>query len=191
MKELYQEIFELAAPYLAVRENRVHTEICFDYAVKLLKFYGGREEVVLPAILLHDVGWSALPEEKINMAFGPGNPDKELNRIHEVEGAKIAASILCRISFEQKDRLEICRIIETHDSGNNPSNLEEKLVKDADKLFRFNPRGFDIDNRRFKMQPQKYWEYLRDNKEQWLYTDYAKVMATEGLEKISSKFIKK
>jgi len=116
--------------------------------------------------------------------------DKELNRLHEVEGAKIAANILRRISFSTEENCrEICSIIENHDSGDNPTNLEEKLVKDADKLFRFNPRGFDIDNRRFKMQPQKYWEYLRDNKKQWLYTDYAKVMATEGLEDIRQQFL--
>jgi len=190
MQKIYQEIFELAAPFLAVRENRVHTEICFDYAVKLLKFYGGREEIVLPAIILHDVGWSALPEEKINLAFGRENFDIELNRIHEVEGARIAANILHQVSTREEDRAEICRIIENHDSGRNPTNLEEKLVKDADRLFRFNPRGFAfaIKYRCFDMPPKEYWKFLYNIKKQWLFTDYAKLMAIEELRKVKLQF---
>ena len=184
MKKIYQEIFKLAAPFLSVRENQTHTEICYSYAVKLLEFYGGREEIVLPAILLHDVGWSTIPEEKLSLAFGPGNPDKKLNRLHEIEGAKIAKSILRQVCFEEKECQEICRIIENHDSGENASSSEEKMVKDADKLFRFDLRGFTIDYRRFNMRPQDYLEYLRSNKEQWLFTDYAKLLATEELKKI-------
>jgi len=75
MKKIYQEICELARPYLSVRENQVHTEICYGYAVKLNDFYGGREEIVFPAILLHDVGWSVIPEEKLRLAFGPKGSD--------------------------------------------------------------------------------------------------------------------
>lgn len=189
MKKKYQEIFKLARPYLAVRENQFHTEICYDYAVKLLNFYGGREDIVLPSIILHDIGWSALPGEKICLAFGPKNPDKKLNRVHEVEGAKIAATILRHLSFKNEDCLEICRIIENHDSGENPSNLEERLVKDADKLWRFNPDGFDTDYRRFNIVPQQYWDYLSHNREQWLFTDYARSLAAEGLEKIRLEFL--
>jgi len=34
------------------------------------------EEIVLPAILLHDVGWKMVPEEKELNAFGPKPKDK-------------------------------------------------------------------------------------------------------------------
>jgi HD superfamily phosphodiesterase len=143
-----------------VRENQKHTEIAYAFALKLLERLGGRPEIVLPAVILHDVGWSAVPPEQHLLAFGPGAIDEELRRVHEVEGAKIAKRLLQEVPLKKEYCLEICYIIENHDSGENPLTLEEKLVKDADKLFRFSPEGFAIWFERFGLDERKYWEIL-------------------------------
>lgn len=82
------------------------------------------------------MGWNAVPEELHLKAFGPKG-DRSINRLHEIEGVKIAAALLQQIPLNDAVREEILRIIDAHDSGNNPLTLEEKIVKDADKLFRF------------------------------------------------------
>lgn len=169
-----------------MRENQKHTEIAYNFALKLLECLGGRPEIVLPAIILHDVGWSAIPPEQHLLAFGPGF-DEELRRVHEVEGAKIAGELLQRVPLNKEDCQEICRIIENHDSGENPLSLEEKLVKDADKLFRFSPEGFAIDAKRFGIDTRKYWEKLHHFRDQWFFTDYGWELAGAELKKVESR----
>ena len=56
-----REIFKSALPFLETRENKIHTFIVYQYAQALLKQESGTAEVVLPACILHDVGWSAVP----------------------------------------------------------------------------------------------------------------------------------
>lgn len=180
MDKLCEQLFSLAAPYLTVRLNQEHTEIAFAFARELQQALGGRQEIIFPAIILHDVGWSALPEEQHLKAFGPGS-DPNLNRVHETAGAKIAAVLLEKIHFNQKDTEEICRIIETHDSGQNPLNLEEMIVKDADKLFRFSPRGFAIDVERFGVDRRVYWEKLHEFRKEWFFTETARHIAAREL----------
>ena len=71
LKPIYQEIFECAKPFLRTRKNLTHTKIALGYAIKLLKKEKGDKEVVIPAILLHDVGWKALPRTSAAHGFWP------------------------------------------------------------------------------------------------------------------------
>jgi hypothetical protein len=71
MKRIYQRIFEHAKPCLRTRQNLIHTRIVLRYALKLLEEEKGNEEVVIPAVLLHDVGWDTIPEHLHLTAFGP------------------------------------------------------------------------------------------------------------------------
>ena len=189
MDEICNHLFKLAAPYLTVRFNQEHTEITFTFAKELQEILGGRKEIIFPAIILHDVGWSAVPEEEHLKAFGP-NSDPDLNRIHEIEGAKIAAKLLQEVSLNHTHKEEICRIIESHDSGQNPITLEEKIVKDADKLFRFSPRGFSIDAKRFNVDLREYWHLLNERRKQWFFTDRAKTIAGNQLVIVEKEVIK-
>lgn len=188
MEEMCKQLFSDAAPFLSVRRNQEHTEIAFTFAKELQKILGGRKEIIFPAIILHDVGWSAIAEELHLKAFGP-NSDPEINRIHEIEGAKIAAKILQKIDSSEADKEEICRIIESHDSGQTPANLEEKIVKDADKLFRFAPRGFSIDAQRFNVDLRDYWNKLNEFREYWFLTEPAKIIALRELAKVEQELI--
>jgi HD superfamily phosphodiesterase len=187
VQDICNRLFSLAGPYLTVRHNQTHTEICYEFALRLLRHLGGRPEIVLPAIILHDVGWSAMPTEQHLLAFGPKVIDEELRRVHEIEGAKIAAEILEKVSLDENDRLEICRIIESHDSGANPVSLEEKIVKDADKLFRFSPEGFKIDVERFSVDAREYWKKLHEFRDKWFFTDLGRELASGELQKIEKE----
>ena len=72
--------------------------------------------MVFPAIILHDVGWKFIPEDLQTTAFGPGEKDMDLNRVHEVEGARIAGEILARLNYRHSLINEIREIILGHDS---------------------------------------------------------------------------
>ena len=85
----YSALWQSAKPYLNVRSNDVHTLVAMTFAKQLLDYYPDAEaKIVLPAILLHDTGWSKVPQDKLLLAFGPGAKYPEIQRLHEVEGGK-------------------------------------------------------------------------------------------------------
>ncbi len=69
---VYDEICRKAKPYLDTRQNDVHVSLAYEFARRLLEYYpDADEEVVLPAILLHDLGWKMVHEKQQLNAFGP------------------------------------------------------------------------------------------------------------------------
>jgi hypothetical protein len=177
----HQRVLERAAPYLQTRDNDVHTASSLAFARALLRAEGGRAEVVLPAVILHDVGWSALSEEEQLRAFGPGRVDLALNRRHEVEGARIAAEILGALEYPVDLSGEIVAIIEAHDSREEALSLEDELVKDADKCFRYTWSYVESNCRRFGKEPEWYVEHLAGRVEEWFFTPTGKRLAREEL----------
>jgi HD superfamily phosphodiesterase len=88
----YNNIYNKAAHLLRTRQNTLHARVSYHCALNLLEAEGGSPRVVLPAILLHDVGYSQLPEKGLKDSFGPNIKKPELQRLHEVEGVRLAGS---------------------------------------------------------------------------------------------------
>jgi hypothetical protein len=177
MEGIYGKIYRLAGPYLDTRENDLHTRIAYSFALKLLEAEGGDEKIVIPAVLLHDVGWKAVPEELQPKAFGPGRYDLEINRIHEVEGARIAGEILLQVGYDPVHVKKIVEIIRGHDSRLQPLSLEDALVKDADKLWRFSPEAIQVDPSRYQVNSLTHVVWLGRQIDRWFLTATAKGMA--------------
>ena len=179
---IYDEIYRKAEPYLDTRQNAVHVSLSYDFACRLLDLYPTADiEIVLPAIILHDVGWKKVPEEKQLSAFGPKAKDKKTQRIHETEGVKIAEEILNALHYDREKILEILSIIDGHDTRQEALSINDQLVKDADKLWRFTPAGVDIDHFRFDIPRGRYMAWLATVIEDWFFTPEAKEMARVAL----------
>ena len=179
---VYDEIYRKAEPYLDTRRNDVHVSLSYDFARRLLAHHPkADEEIVLPAIVLHDVGWKMVAEEKQLSAFGPKVKDKKTQRMHETEGVKIAEEILTFLNYDKEKILEILSIIDGHDTRPEALSLNDQLVKDADKLWRFTPTGVDIDHTRFGIPRDSYMKWLDTVIDDWLFTPQAREMAHAAL----------
>lgn len=182
VENIYDKIHEKAKHYLDTRHNDVHVSLSYAFARKLLTHYPeADEEVVLAAILLHDVGWKMVPEDKQLDAFGPTVKDSEAQRFHEAESARIAREILISLNYSEEKTLQIMAIIDGHDTRDEVLSLDDSLVKDADKLWRYTPIGVNIDHKRFGIERKEYLGYLETMIERWLFTPEAKRMAGEAL----------
>ena len=184
-KKIYERIWALAKPYLNTRKNDIHTEMATRYAYLLLDKEKGDEEIVIPAIILHDVGWKKVPEELHLKAFGPKATMPKVRRVHEVEGVKIAREILEKINYDQEKIKEILKIIEGHDSREEPISLNDKLVKDADKLWRYSKDGFQINRKRYEHTFEQYMERLRSHLNKWFITESGKEVAKQEIQERS------
>jgi len=189
MGTIYDKIYEEANPYLDTRYNDIHISLSYDFVKRLLKSYPQADEkVVLPAVLLHDVGWKMVPEKEQSGAFGPEVKNHEAQRFHEIEGVRIACEILNRLKYPEDMIHEILDIIDGHDTRLEALSLNDKLVKDADKLWRFTPTGVDIDHVRFGIERIPYMIYLEDRIKDWFFTPAAEEMASEALAIARSEF---
>ena len=184
-QQFIQELFRLAEPYLKIRDDLLHTRVAHQYALDLLEKEAGDKKIVEPAVILHDVGWSRLKPEEIKIAFGvnaQGEKGKQLNRIHEVEGAGIAREILTKLDYDPPSTDEIARIIERHDSGKNPQTIEEKLVKDADRLWRVSSIGYYYEMERQNTTHEVRYHFLTRNMGKWFFTKTAMELADAELQ---------
>ena len=179
---IYDMIYEKAKPYLDTRRNDIHVAISYDFAQRLLSLYPQADEnIVLPAILLHDVGWKMVPEERQKGAFGPDVSDNETQRFHEIEGAKIAGEILSSLNYPEHKVQKITEIIDGHDTRLEALSLNDMLVKDADKLWRYTPTGVDIDHARFGIDRSIHTDLIAGLIDKWFFTSEARNMAREDL----------
>ena len=179
-------LFQDAEPYLSVRGDMPHAKISHGYAIALMREEGGDKRIVEPAIILHDVGWSRLERQAIRGAYGvraKGAESRNLNRIHEEAGEAIAREILEAYSYDPGLIEAIASIIRTHDSGKEARSIEEAVVKDADKLWRFSETGFSIETARQGITAVELYQHLDKNKKNWFFTRSGLTLAEKELQK--------
>src|SRR5262245_230623 len=134
-------IWRAAKPWLDVRSNDEHTLLSWSLGRALLAVIPeADEEIVLPAILLHDIGWKKMPVEKLARAVGPKPEFPELQRDHEIASVEIGSEILSRLSLGLQDQ-EILAIVDGHDTTKQARSVNDAVMKDADKLWRFTGHG--------------------------------------------------
>jgi len=147
LKPIFTAIYKASRLYWNTRFNDIHIPLSYDFAWQLLLAHPtADEDIVIPAILLHDNGWKMIPEERQADAFGPKMKDADLRRQHELEGVRIAREILSAMPYPPEPMEEILQIIDGHDSRKEALSLNDQLVKDADNWHRHQraralPRG--------------------------------------------------
>lgn len=175
---LENDIWQLALPYLDVRDNDGHTIYAYGLARSLVELHPEADPlVVLPAILLHDTGWSQAPRDEVLSAIAPGGSRPDLVILHEKEGARIAAEILQKVGHDASRTQEILDIIDGHDSRLESLSLNDSLVKDADKLWRLTPHGVDTVMEWFGLDRDQAHRLIASRVHDHLFTDTARTMA--------------
>lgn len=157
MKTIHTEIWNMALPFQDKRDDAGHAFITLEYAKQLVDLDNGNPDVIIPAIILHDTGWSRLTREDWQVVFSPSATadDEMVVRLrHQEEGVNIAREILTEIEYPKMWTEEILEIIAEHDTRQGFISRNEGLVRDADKLWRVSKTGFDADIDRFEIHPE-------------------------------------
>jgi hypothetical protein len=143
----YDPVWRAAEPYMRARKNDVHIPLSFDWAVRLLEHFPEADrDVCLLAILLHDIGWWAIDMETI-IAEGFRSPNilqSDVRYRHEAEGVRLATDVLRVTGWSEAVIAQVCEIIDGHDTRPEPRHLNDRIVRDADKLWRYEVTGTAI-----------------------------------------------
>lgn len=177
-----EEIWALAAPYLKTRDNDVHTLYAYGIARALLDVLPDADpDVVLPAVLLHDTGWSTVPLDEIMTALLPGarsgTQSREVVRRHEVEGARIASEILTDLGWPADRVATVAAMVDGHDTRPEPLSLDDAVLKDADKVWRVTPHGVETVMDWFGLDRDASHRLNAARTHDHLFTDAARTMA--------------
>ena len=154
----YDAVWRRAEPYMRARKNDVHVPLSFSWAQRLLDAHPEADrDIVSLAILLHDIGWYSIDmEDIIEKGFGPNMMQSDVRFLHESEGVRLSRPVLEETGWDEAVILAVAEIIDGHDTRPEPRHLNDRLVRDADKLWRFGVTGVSVACDWFKMTPGQY-----------------------------------
>jgi len=158
----YDAVWRAAEPYLRARKNDVHIPLSFAFARRLLAIYPeADEDIVSLATLLHDIGWWSIDmTDIIEKGFGPNMMQSEVRFLHEREGVRLSREVLERTGWPEQVIAAVGEIIDGHDTRPQPRSLNDRLMRDSDKLWRFTVTGVAVACDWFKLTPHQYADRL-------------------------------
>jgi hypothetical protein len=180
----YARIYELAEPYWQTRSNEIHVPGSYALAQELLAAHPEADaDVVLPAILLHDVGYMAVPAEDHlkGLAGAVKGWEPDITRRHEIQGAVLAGEILGAVGWDPARTATVQVIVDGHDSRSEAVSREDELVKDADKLWRYTESAVRICHHWMELTPEAYMDWVGSEVDRWLFTAEARRIARREL----------
>lgn len=179
----HSAVWAAARPYMRTRKNDIHIPLAYDYATRLLEQHPEADaEVVLLAILLHDIGWAVVDQEAmLGEAFGENAMEADVRFAHEREGARLAGEILGGLAYPATVIEEVVAIIDGHDTRAHAISRNDELVKDADALWRFSVVGTAIACDWWGETPSAYGDRVAVMLEERLFTQAARDIARAEL----------
>lgn len=179
----FDKLWKAIEPETRTRGNDVHLPVSTAYAERLCDAYPQADrELVIVTIILHDTGWAHVDESRIISEGFAGDWRKAGIRYeHEREGCQVARRVLPDLGYSADFIDLVCEIIDGHDTRPVAYSLEDALVRDADRLWRFDRAGIALSSSWFGMDMATYTDRLNDEIIPELITEAAVRMATADL----------
>ncbi len=160
MKKNYSEIWKLAKPYY--KKGRPmdvdHIKWMMKDAIFVCKQENLDDSLLLPLVILHDVGYAEVPKD---------NPFKlNLREAHMKAGALIAKRILDKIAYPKDKTENIIYFVSVHDNwafGDNDIYKNDPLLgvfNDLDYMWMVTTKGFPALMKILNKTPKEMIEYL-------------------------------
>lgn len=178
--ESVDAVWVAVRPYLRTRANDIHLPLSFNFAELLLDHHPEADSLVTRlAILLHDTGWARVDEDRIiSEGFRSENAmQSDIRVLHEIEGCNIAREVLPPLGYSEAVVEAVCSIIDGHDTDPNHNGIEDAIMRDADRLWRFQPTGMAFSALWFGKTPQEIRLRLEDTIYDQLITPEARAIA--------------
>lgn len=134
MKEKFTTIWNLALPYLhqaIMKDFEVHTQGVVKAMELLIAKEGGDENILIPAAILHDVGFSKVSKEL--QTNGELEKKREAQRQHLIYCKDIIKEILTKVGYSSNDINKVIEVVKAH-KFQDPDELAKRLLIDADNL---------------------------------------------------------
>jgi hypothetical protein len=179
----YDSVWRSAEPYMRARKNDVHIPLSFAWCQKLLDIYPQADrDICSLAILLHDIGWFSIDMKTIiEQGFRCGDfLQSDARYLHEREGVRLGSDVLRRNNWDEATIAAVNEIIDGHDTRTNPHHLNDRIMRDADKLWRYEVAGISVACDWFGVTPHNYADQVEAQLAKF-ETDHGRAMAEAEL----------
>lgn len=173
-------------PYLekGIKKNFIiHTEGVVKAMEFILEKEKGDPDILIPAAMLHDVGWANVPrkyqrtKDKTDKLRGM--------KLHIELAPEIIKDILQSVNYKAFQINKVIEIIQAH-KFSKPRKLSKKMLIDADHLSDAFKEQFYSDVKAYNSTPEKLYDFrMSDNN---FYTKVAKDIFLEQMKQRRSEF---
>lgn len=139
-----RKIWDGSLEFQDKRNDLGHAEFVTYFALDLINQISHWEqidrEIIVPAAILHDTGWSQMSSVEIALFYDKNWEKYELvlRQRHQEEGVAFAERALNSMKGIDKSKSRhILEIISQHDTRKDFYSLADGVVRDADKLWRY------------------------------------------------------
>lgn len=178
MKEIYKKILQQTTPYLKKAKKKdfvLHTKWVIKSMEMLLTKEKGKEDILIPAAILHDIGWSKV---SLKLQKARKNPEaKKALELHLKYAPPIVKKILNNLGYGKNKIEKVISVILAH-KFQNPRDLNKRLLIDADTLSDIFKEPFYEDAKQYGII-QNY-NFRKENK---FYTKTAEIIFKKELSK--------
>jgi hypothetical protein len=160
MEKIYQEILNKAIPfYKKGREGDIeHVHWLFEIITKYISESDVDYELLIPVVILHDVGYSKVPK-------GANPYDLDIRKLHSEEGAKIAEHILEELKYPKEKIKEIKRLILKHDNWAFGDSFKDepilRIFNNFDFMWIASEQGFEKIRKLTKKTPSEFYKKIK------------------------------
>ena len=164
-----------------------HTIRTVAFGKYLLKHEKGEESIVIPALYLHDLGWSDVSKEEFLQLASPMKKSKtDSVTLHMHYSAVKAKTILHELGIDSQIAERIIYIVSVHDKPNTVFSANDHsayLVVEADRLDRYGPKSLKryetlFGDQYFKGDNGKnVKKYLHKGLKEWFKTETGKQLS--------------
>lgn len=159
----YQPIWEKVEPLLLRVKRKdflLHTKMAERAMKEIIAIEGGDPDILIPAAILHDVGWSEVPM-KLQLAEDKESKHKALIE-HIKKAPAIVRRILSELNFDEDIIEKIIGLIIAH-KFTEPKEKDKQMLIDADTLSDTYKESFRSDVKSYNSTPRKLWEFRSKN----------------------------
>ncbi len=181
----FENVWKLAVPYLkkGVRKDfLLHTKGVVRAMKLLLKKGNADMNILIPAAMLHDTGWSSVPQDL--QKTNDKNSVQKAMKLHLEYSVPIIKDILTKVGYDKKEIRKVIGIVLAH-KFKNPKSLNKKFLIDADTLSDVFKEQFYADCSAYNLTTKKLYDIRKNNK---FYTETAKIIFNKELEKRRKEF---
>ncbi len=167
-------------PYLKAgirKDFYLHTQGVIKAVKLILKKEKGDASLLIPAAILHDIGWSKVPKK-----FQKSDNEKEkikALKLHLKYGKVLARNVLLKLKYNIDEIRKILKIIDDH-KFKNPKGINERIMIDADNLSDAFKKQFMSDMKNYNSGREELYNYRKNNK---FYTKIAEKIFKQELDK--------
>jgi HD superfamily phosphodiesterase len=145
----------------AIKKDFVlHTKYVVKAMEKLVVKEGGESDILIPAAILHDVGWSEVSEKLQLAADQKGSLKAQVEHIEKVP--MLIRKILGGLNYSEENIGDIVRVVKAHRFV-KPTKLDEKLLIDADTLSDTYKEVFYSNIESYNTTPEAHLDFRSKN----------------------------